>query len=119
MKILHFLLIILLAWLYNAEEECSSNVEPTKPSDCHNRGKSYETQYRCCYFYEKYYLQESFKEKKYCQGIQKEYYDRIRGYRESKLGYWKSQGAVIEAFVYDCHSNYLYKYLLSLIVLLL
>ena len=119
MKTFHILLIILLLSLYNAEEECYSRVVPTKPSDCHTRTKSTEDQYRCCYIYEKYYVQEHFTESKHCQSVNQDYYNHIIGYKESRKGYWKSQGGVVEEFVYDCYSNYLYKSLLSLIVLLL
>ena len=130
MKILYTILIIILASLYKADDSrfkyCSQwtrTYAPSQPSDCHNLWIN-ETftpgyYYKCCYVAKQYYFNGNFHNETSCTPVTKEYYDTLIPRVKSELDFYKISGSVIDKFVTDCSSNYLYISLLSLIIFLL
>ena len=130
MKILYTILIIILASLYKADDSkpkyCSQwtrTYAPSQPSDCHNLWIN-ETltpgyYYKCCYVAIQYYFNGNFHNETSCTPVTKEYYDTLIPRVKSEYDYYKISGSVIDKFVTDCSSNYLYISLLSLIIFLL
>ena len=56
MKLLHALLIILLAYLYNADP-CTDKEDPTKAGDCTGLEVDKEKGYiKCCYYNKRYFV---------------------------------------------------------------
>ena len=130
MQILYTILIIILASLYKADDSkpkyCSQwtrTYAPSQPSDCHNLWIN-ETftpgyYYKCCYVAKQYYFNGNFQNETSCTPVTKEYYDTLIPRVKSELDFYKISGSVIDKFVTDCSSNYLYISLLSLIIFLL
>ena len=130
MKILYTILIIILASLYKADDSkpkyCSQwtrTYAPSQPSDCHNLWIN-ETltpgyYYKCCYVAKQFYFNGDFNNKTSCTPMTKEIYDTLIPRVKSEYDYYKISGSVIDKFVTDCSSNYLYISLLSLIIFLL
>ena len=119
MKALHALLILLLAYLYNAAETCSiTGTEPKKASDCKDR--TIPTGYaKCCFTNVKYYVKGEMTEGKTCVPREQKYYDNFVPIFKSAKKSIEAQGGSIDVYEVDCSTNYLYISLLSLIICLL
>ena len=119
MKTLHALLIILLVSLYKANEKCNSTVKPSQASDCNNREKNTDSDYRCCYIYQKYTIMGSIVEGKSCSGVTKTEFDNIKDVIKSLKDGIEKMGGKFDTFDIDCSSGYLYISLLSFVLFLL
>ena len=117
MKALTSLLIMILLALYKAEN-CKDST-PNEPSDCHNRGKSIEDQYRCCYVYQKYTLMGNYIDTKSCAPLTKTEFENIKEVIKSLKEGIEKMGGKFDTFDIKCSSNYLYISLLSLMIFLL
>ena len=116
MQILYVLLIILLVSLYKAEECIGS--PPNQPTDCHNREKSNENQYKCCYIYKKIYARAQIEKEQRCTPFTKDEFDNIKDIMKSFRAGISQLGGIIEAYNVDCSSNYLYISLVLLMIFL-
>ncbi len=119
MKALHVLLIILLAYLYNAAESCSTiGTEATQASDCKDRTlpNGYA---KCCFSNVKYYLSGNMLEGKICIAKTQKFYDNFVPIFKSAKKNIEVNGGSIDVYEMDCSTNYLYISLLSLIIFLL
>ena len=117
MKVLYALLIALLISIYKAEK-CKGS-KPNQPSDCHNREKSIENQYKCCYVYQKYFLMGTLEKTKSCNPVTENEFNNVKDLIKTMKEGIEKMGGIFETLDFDCSSNYLYISLLSLIVFLL
>ena len=120
MKLIHVLLILLLAYLYNADA-CSERTDPTKASDCHGLDVNKDLGYiKCCYYNKRYFLNGNLAANStQCIPKTQEEYDDLYKEEKSLRGQINALGGVIDSLVVDCSSNYLYISLLSLMVFLI
>ena len=117
MKVLYILLISLSITLYKAEK-CNGS-KPSQPSDCYNREKSDEEEYKCCYIYKKYYSKGQLEKIQSCASLTKIEFDNIKDIMKSFRAGIEKIGGIIEAYEIDCSSNYLYISLISIMIFLL
>ena len=117
MKALHTLLIILLISL-SKSLECIDKTVPNNKKDCNDRtpGEGYV---KCCYVKNFYYDDGSLTNSTGCSPIDQTHYDNLAKKLKSIKGHLSANGAVIDSFVFDCSSKYLYISLLSLMVFLI
>ena len=118
MKVLFVLLISILVSLYKAEK-CNSTVVPNQVSDCHNRDKSIDNQYKCCYVYEKYFLMGSLEKGKSCTPVTQIEFNNIKDVIKTYKEAIEKMGGILDTYDIDCSSNYLFISLLLLMILLL
>ena len=120
MKLLHALLIILLAYLYNADP-CTDKEDPTKAGDCTGLEVDKEKGYiKCCYYNKRYFVSGKLAENTTkCVHKKQVAYDDLYKEEKSLKGAIKASGGVIDSLIVDCSSNYLYISLLSLIIFLI
>ena len=117
MKTIHALLIVLLASLYNAAQNCT-DIDADKPSFCH--GLTLTTgQYRCCYIYAKAVLFGIESVSKKCTPVTKAEFDNIKQYEKASKEMIEKMGGKVLSLDINCFSNYLYISLLSLMIFLL
>ena len=116
MNALSSLLVFILVSLCKSASVCKSTV-PTQAKDCYNLPVD-SNEYKCCYYHQIYTQKGKFHNYTLCDGVKEADYKNMANKVKSEIGYIKSQGGVIETYEIDCSSNYLYIYLLSLIVLL-
>ena len=118
MKAFHVLLITILISLTAAELECLDETFPTRAKDCNERTVAGDY-VKCCYVKYYYFSNGEFINSTRCSPIRQ--YDleilapKVRSIRD----HIKTNGGVVESYIYDCSSNYLYMSLLSLILILL
>ena len=120
MKSLYASLIFLLISLYKAQNilYCSNMENPVGPKDC-NYLPLQRDYYKCCYVREKYYFDGEFTNTTACSPFDRYDYDNLAKQVKSKRDYLNAKGAIIQDFVVDCPSNYLYLSLLSFMLFLL
>ena len=120
MKSLYASLIFLLISLYKAQEilYCWNMENPVGPKDC-NYLPLQRDYYKCCYVREKYYYKGDFENRTACAPLGRYDYDNLAKQVKSKRDYLNAKGAIIQDFVVDCSSNYLYLSLLSFMLFLL
>ena len=118
MKALNSLLVIILISLCKSpgESDCQKTV-PTKANDCYNLNVE-ANKYKCCYFRKKYTENGKLHNDILCSGVTEEEYNNMANKVKSEMDFIKSKGGIVETFIEDCSSNYLYISLLSLIILL-
>ena len=118
MKALHALLIILLISLSKSLDCTDRTVVPNNAKDCNDRTPG-EGAIKCCYVKYFYFNDGKLTNTTRCSPIDQTNYDLAAKSLKSIKGHLTANGAVIDTFIFDCSSNYLYISLLSLMILFL
>ena len=114
MKILHLLLVLLLASEYKL---CNDQESPTKAKDC-NRQTGSGSYYRCC-FEEIVLATKSKTTLKYCVGVNKNDYDGIKSYARHRQEIYENKWGELDDYEIDCSSKYFYISTIYLLIALL
>ena len=115
------LIFLLLSSLYHAQDRllyCDIMENPVGPKDC-NYLPLITGNYKCCYISQKYYFGGDFTNKTKCKPYNRYDYDNLAKVVKSERDYLKAKGGIIENYIVDCSSNYLYLSLLSFMLFLL
>ena len=117
MKAIHALLIFLLISL-SKSIDCTDQAVPNNAKECNDRTPG-EGAVKCCYVKYFYFDDGSLTNSTRCSPIDQKTFDNLAKSLKSKKGHLSANGAVIDSFVFDCSSKYLYISLLLLMILLL
>ena len=114
------LIFLLVSSLYKAQDllYCDYMENPVGPKDC-NYLPLRSDKYKCCYERKKYYYRGDFKNVTRCKPYKRKDYDNLAKVVKSERDYYKARGAIIQNYIVDCPSNYLYLSLLSFMLFLL